>query len=183
MTMKFTLTELQRAITPEYLRTSRIIAFALAAGAAFFFSAVVLIYAMHSPNFDADDSFIKQLSYLLIGFALCCYTASYFLHKRQFTAETLSNPITMEDGTLKDEPVQIFLSRVRTGMIIRIALFEGTAFFALCILILAAQSGILQARPLYWVNAIYPAIMIALVIATFPSRARIEALYQELAHS
>jgi hypothetical protein len=183
MTMKFTLTELQRAITPEYVRTSRIIAFALAAGAAFFFSAVVLIYAMHSPNFDADDSFIEQMSYLLIGFALCSYTASYVVYKKSFTAETLSNPITMEDGTLKDEPVQIFLSRVRTGMIIRLAFFEGTTLLGLCVLMLAAMSGILQAKPLYWVNAIYPAIMIALVIATFPSRARIEALYQELAHS
>lgn len=70
------------------------------------------------------------------------------------------------------------LAMIRQAVIIRLALFEGPAFFGIVVFLLGGIEGIAMDAPLLWLNLVTPLIMLVLVAATFPSRQRLEDLFR-----
>lgn len=65
-------------------------------------------------------------------------------------------------------------ARLRLAAILRLTLFEGAALFGLTVCLLAAGAGALARTPLLWLNALSVVPLLVLVVATWPSRARLE---------
>ncbi|NLW83867.1 MAG: hypothetical protein GXY41_05615 [Phycisphaerae bacterium] len=64
-----------------------------------------------------------------------------------------------------------------TATVIRLACFEGAAIFGLVLCLVGIQSGELARMPVYWVNLFSPVVFVLLVLATFPTRWRVETLF------
>jgi hypothetical protein len=73
------------------------------------------------------------------------------------------------------------LGLARGVFILRIAFLESSALFGLTVCLLAVINGVIRKEPLYWLNALPAALVLAFVLATFPTRERILDLCAEFA--
>lgn len=166
--------EEERSLKPEYVRTMQVIHGAIVASAIAFFGVVVFLFSQASPNPAADTQMPNILSIIhgVLGSQL--YGISWFLYGRHLKSETSwghSNPPKSNGATVSR--VEEALSRLRTASIIRLAMFEGVAFFGLVVCLLCAMSGVLHVQPLLWLNGLSVLVLIGLVALTFPTKERI----------
>lgn len=170
--LNLTATEVERALTQEYLLKSQIIHLALLMGALTFLTAAIFFYAQNEPNVGVDQSLLDTLSLVHVIYAFGTYSAAPFIFKRQLAGSA-------KDANPEENPALMFLIRVRTAQIIRLALFEGTAFLGLIVLMQGAINGILHVHPVYWWKVASTAILAGLIILTFPTKAKIMQLFND----
>jgi len=166
-----TVHDLQNALTPEYVQILRVIYVAIVSGALFFLTVVLFISGVRGDGIPGDVEVVRLLSIVHLGFGLSVYGAATYLYESKFriSAAVQSGP----------QLVETFLGALRTASIIRLAMFEGVAFFGLVVCLVAAQAGILQGNPEYWLNALSAVILAGLAATTFPTTKRVEAIFRE----
>ena len=68
---------------------------------------------------------------------------------------------------------------VQNAYVVRLALYEAVAFFGLVIGLLTSTSGVLAHHPVFWLAAAPTLLLLFLIVATFPTRDRLDALREE----
>lgn len=116
---------------------------------------------------DSDVGMIRTLTLVHgILFVGVVFIAP-FVEKRVLFANRLHEP-------------QSFLTAIRASLIIRIAMYEGVAMLGLVTCFLGSMNGVLQANPMYYLNALSAAFLVMYVLTNLPNRARLEDVYQEM---
>jgi len=73
------------------------------------------------------------------------------------------------------ERVTYHLARAHfTARIVQLGAMESAGLFGLVVCLLAAMAGRMQQSPMYWLNTAPAVVFLAYVVATFPTRGRIE---------
>lgn len=172
-------TEFEQGVSPENIRASQIIHVALALGVTMFFGIVVFLYGQPLADSSTDEGLIQALCAVLLMFAVGAYGTAAVLYKKMVANITLPERVATADGKVFDKVGDILVFKLRTPQIVRLALFEGVAFFGLVICMLAVQSGLIHAKPVYWAAAL-PALFVVLLVAlTFPTKEKMVAAFEE----
>jgi hypothetical protein len=168
-----TLLEFQRAITPAYLKTLQVFYIALSTGVLVFFFVAFFFYVENTNlRLGASDEMVGMLTVVHVIYAVAAYAAAALLYRRALVKARAG-----ADGAGSAESI---LAAIRLAAVVRLAIFEGVAFFGLVVLFIGAQTGMLQASPMYWVNLFSTVILFALVMRTYPSREHVERVCRTL---
>jgi len=183
---ELSLAEFQEALTPAQIRTSRIVHSALAAGVLVFGLSVLFLYSQtEAADPDADlISTLNLLSLVNVIVAIGSWIAGKIIFERQFSAYNLkaglTSPVTTPEGRILDmSPGQRCISIIRTAFIIRLALFEGSAFLGLGVAMIAVLRGAAAVDPQYLLNMVTAAVAIVFIGVSFPSKELFERIFQE----
>ena len=160
------------------MRTSQIIHIALAIGVTLFFGVVVFLYYNGTSDAEAEEDVIQVLCLVLIVLGMTAYGAAMFVYKKMFAAKSLEEPLTTPDGKSIGNAADIFVARLRSAQIVRLALFQGVAFFGLVICQLSVLNGLMHASPVYWAAALPTLFVILLVALTFPTKEKLAADFE-----
>jgi hypothetical protein len=168
-----TLIDFQQAITPVYVKGLQVFYVALSIGVIVFFFVVFYFY-IESTELKLGDSreMLDMLSIVHLVYAVLAYAVATLLFGRTLAKGRagVGGPATAEG----------FLATYRLASVVRLAIFEGVAFFGLVVIFIGAQTGLLQISPQYWLNLFSTVILCGLVIWTFPTRDRIEETCRSL---
>jgi len=164
----FTRTDLEKALTPEQLRVTKIIRIALMLGITLFYALVLLPYFLVNPErFNLSDVFLMNTLSLVHGvFTLIATAAAFFLSKMILRRERLSN------GT----PEKVALQAValhRVSSLLLMAPIEGAAFFGAVVCMVGIQNKLMQFMPIYLLNSASAVLLIVVGLITFPTRERV----------
>ncbi|MCX6137861.1 MAG: hypothetical protein NTV54_10240 [Ignavibacteriales bacterium] len=167
-------THLEHALTEGSLRTTIIIRIALMLGIVFFYSAVVLIYALplHKHSGALNEEALTLLSMVHAVFAAGAVFVALFLSQRVLRKDLLEKACS---GKTPEEAAQLIINLHRVSTIVMIVPLEGGAFFGGVICMLAVTQGMMSENPLYWLNAWSAAVLVLAGVLTFPTRERILA--------
>jgi hypothetical protein len=165
-------THLEHALTEEQLRTTVIIRIALMLGIVFFYSAVLMIYALpprrHPGLLDAE--ILTFLSMAHAAFAAGGAVIAFFLSKRMLRSDALAEACS---GKTPEEAALFLIGRYRAASVSMMAPLEGGAFFGGVICMLAVTQGVMSENPVYWLNALSAVVLVLVGVLTFPTRERI----------
>ena len=180
-----TSTEFRTALTPERVRIGMFIQAFLAGGALIFFLAVLLVGMINQPNalYAIDLELLTTMTFACALFFLLTFIIGHFVYNMQFKSERLESAYSSD---LKDKngniisasPAEKAVSLIRTSMLIRTALLEGSAFFGLAVLLVGAQQGAIISYSWIWINALPLLVLIIWVIVTFPTSSRLEKIFE-----
>ncbi len=163
----FNLNEFQKALTDQYVKGLQGIQTTMGIGV-IMFAFIVYVLQLQQPSDNSTTmeavETVQLLTLVHLFFAISCYVAAVILYNR-FLA-----PPASEEG----RSVQQSLAALRTATIVRLALCEAPAFFGLVICMVAAPRGVLSSFPEYWANTISTAIVLCVIIVTFPTKAKLE---------
>jgi hypothetical protein len=159
------------ALTPEYLRITRMVSLALMGGPlvcgvglwAFFFTSGAHPAA---PGAGALHT-METLSMTHVGFTIVAYLLAPFLFNRVLNATRLDPG---QDAATPRELATQALLLLRTAIIVRLAVLEGAAIFGLSVCVIGVTGGVMESEPLYWLNLGSGVLLIAFGVITFPSR-------------
>jgi hypothetical protein len=171
-------TEFESNLSNEQVRVSQIIHIALAFGVLSLFAVTMILYSMGSPQPETDNELIQNLLMVLLFFACAGYGGAYFLYQKMTAGISLSQPVGGQDGSVSASVGDRFVVKLRVAQIVRLALFEGVAFFGLIICLLAVLNGVIYSHTEYWIAALPALILLLLVATTFPTKERIVALFE-----
>jgi len=173
-----TRTHFEAALTPGLLRSMAIMQAALVFGPVLYVIPVLVLFSARSVVPPGPDALylVNTLSIIHGAALLTAGSVGSFLFQRIFSSDRLA--------TLPDADPEILASlavgKLRSAMILRLALFEGAAFFGITVCILAMINGVLEAEPAYWLNLGSLAIFVAFGILTFPTRERLIVWFEEM---
>ncbi|MFN0158547.1 MAG: hypothetical protein ACKVRP_10825 [Bacteroidota bacterium] len=168
------LNEFQRALSETYVRSLQVIHAALAIGVITFAAVVYVVYSnppAENPSLEDAAELLQTLTIIHVLLALSCYLAAQIA----FTRIAAPNQDVVENVP----SVQSSLTRLRSALIVRLALFEAPAFFGLIVCMLGALNGVLHSQPEYWFNTFSSVIMLGLVVITFTTREKLEHTFSE----
>jgi len=121
----------------------------------------------------------SQLTYTHVFFAIVSYSVTQIVFKQMLSRDRLSK-LSYGIGSKTNQPELSLPERcffmIRGAIIVRLAMFEGVAFFGLVICLLGIIQGVLQLHTGYWVNAFSTVVALGLILKTYPSRERIEGI-------
>jgi hypothetical protein len=173
-----TRTHFEAALTPGLLRTMAIMQTALVFGPLLYVIPVFVVFSGRSVIPPGPDEFllVNILSLLHGAALLTAGSVGSFFFQRMFSSDRLmaipdANPETL---------ASMAAGMLRSAMILRLALFEGAAFFGITVCILAMINGVLDAEPAYWLNLASLAIFAAFGILTFPTKERLMIWFEEM---
>lgn len=163
-----TRSDIENAVTPEYVRLSGILRIALVSGVTLFYLVIIVLSSQGILADDdaADISGVNTLSMIHGVVMLGAVAVAVLLSKRMLRKERLNGsdlPSTI------DQALQLY----RTSSILLIAPMEGGALFGGVVILMAAQSGLLESHPVYWINALSAVLLLLVGLLTFPTRERI----------
>ena len=176
----------ENALTKEKMLVFRLVQGGLGLGILIFGIVVLILNMTIEPSAGRLTETalrpVQILSLVTLVLTLSTYTAAFLVNRFFFDTDRLSKrmgkELRDEKGGIIGEPAEKFIHILLHSTILRLALLEGSALFGLVVCQIAVVWGVLQVRPLYWLNALPAAIMIAYVVATFPSRERILNTFQ-----
>jgi len=178
--------EFSQHLTPENLRSIKIIQLTMGLGLVFSGALVLLLYYKipDSAKHDTSDMLflIRILTYTHVGLAIVMYSVSKIVFKKMVRWDRLSNlSYDGVSGTGNPEMTssEKFLLMIRSAIIVRLAMYEGVAFFGLIICLLGTANGILQVNPGYWVNSFSTIATLWLIFKTYPSRDVIQRICRD----
>ena len=147
---------IESKLTNKMLSVPRIISSAMVLGAAIFSIIIFYLYSKN-PNEDfvlPEVSQINTLIYVLIALGLLVYSAFFYLPNFLLNPQYLKNRLTKglkdNQGNAITDPIDKLLNIDLTFMIVRLAMLESIALFAMVILFLAASNGQLNFEPSLW---------------------------------
>ncbi len=181
MAKKVTLTDIQNALTPDYIRVSQIIYFSIIMGVSVFFLIIVFMYLQGTAEETATEEAIASVNrFSLIHGAL--FAASLFLSGFLYNGFLGEHRIeSMTGGAGHDDGASVasgYLAAIRTAKIIRIAIIEAAVFFGLVTCFMAVTSRVLYQNPYYWANALSYVIFVVMLLRDFPSREKMTELFR-----
>lgn len=180
MTARLTGAEFQNALTPSLLRQMQIIQFAISA-APLIYLAVVLILEFTLPPAQTGEAMVETLAILSLAhsvLAVVAYGMSFALFNNLFTEQRLRRSIP-EGSVSTDLLVNLSLMLLRTGMILRLAFFEASAFIGLSVCVIAVSTGVIDGHPEFWLNCTTTLILAVFSVMTFPTKERVVQLFNE----
>jgi hypothetical protein len=180
MATHLTTVEFQNALTPSLLRQMQIIQVAIPA-APLLYLAVVLILEFTLTPAHAGEAMVETLAILSLVhciFAIVAYGVSFALFNNLFTEQRLRRSIP-EGSVSTDLLVNLSLMLLRTGMIMRLAFFEATAFIGLSVCVIAVSTGVINGHPEFWLNCTTTLILAIFSVTTFPTKERVVQLFNE----
>lgn len=169
--------EIVSAMTPSYLRPLGIIHVAISMAPIFFAAAIVFVMLTMPPLVatPSDISLIDVLSILnLVILASAWFVGSFIFQK--MVASGISSEIAGNDQTLRAE---VILAALKSGLIVRLAMLEGSAVFGLTVCLLGVMRGVLPGESIYWFNLVPITFLIAYSVSNFPSSGRILSILKE----
>ncbi len=178
---KVTITDIQLALTPGYIRVSQILFFSIILGASVFFLVIVFMYMKGPGTLAANEDSLESLNRLSMIHAALFAAAlmlSGFLYRRLLSQDR----IELLMGRVKpDENANYacsYLAVIRTSAIIRVAILEAPVFFGLVTCFIAVTNRHIYQHPCYWVNALSYVIFIAILIKDFPTKEKMIELFK-----
>jgi hypothetical protein len=175
--------EFRQQLTPEKIRPIQIIQLGMGLGIVVFGALVLLLYySIPAPraNDITDSLFLLQiLTYTHILFAIVSYAVTQVVFKKMLSRNRLSKlSYETRNKTIQAgiTPLDKCFFKIQGAIIVRLAMFEGVAFFGLVICLLGAIQGVLQLHTGYWVNAFSTVVALGLILKTYPTRERIEEI-------
>ncbi len=189
--------DFRRALTTNNLRVLQIIYAALGAGIVIFLAMIIFLaisYQTPAMMLAAGESlqtpfqaapqaiaFMRMISILHGCVASVLYLLAYVVFQAQFGSHRLRNYATVamldSRGRTVTAPEEKALAVIRMALLVRLAFCEGAALVGLLTCLAGVSSGVLRAEPLYWLNVASAAIMLALVVFTFPTESRLERVF------
>jgi len=176
--LTLTRTHFEAALTPGLLRTMTIMQAALVFGPLLYVIPVFVLFNAGSVIPPGPDEFLLANILSIINGAtlLTAGSVGSFLFHQMFSSDWLEtvpdeNPVTL---------AFIAVGRLRSAMILRLALFEGAAFLGITVCLLAMINGVLDAEPAYWLNLGSLALFAAFGILTFPKKERLIGWFEEM---
>jgi len=177
--------EFQKALTPEKVRSFRVIHLGLGLGV-FGFS-LVLLYLWFVQGADqsavpSDVDLIVIMSGVHAVLAMTLGSLSVILYKKQFRSgrlkELAAAPLRTPEGEQVEDPVEKCLSLIRIASILRLAMLEAVALFGLIVCTIAVVNGVLPEHSMVALNAVSPAGFLLFVLASFPTAERIGEMFR-----
>jgi len=161
------------ALTPNDLKGMQVLIGAMPVGIVLFLLVVLfrtLIAPIDTPDAASDGSTVTMLSLVhLILFGAAIVLAP-ILHRAQLRK--------VVDGGARGEELAVeAVGAVRQAAIVRLAVLEAPALFGLIICLLASKHELLSVQPIYWLNALSSLIFILFAAMNFPTRERVEAIF------
>jgi hypothetical protein len=177
--------EFEAALTPAELRIFQIIQGALGAGIAVFLGVTIILYVLGSDALAGEATqgiqLVRMLSLVHLAMAVVLFVAAKVVYDLLFRSERLAAASSPElrnaHGEVTHDPAQHCVALLRTSTIIRLALYEAIALFGLIVCLLAVVDGVVQAYPVYWLNALSSVAFSGYVVLTFPTAERLKALF------
>jgi len=158
-----TRTEFEQALTPEAVRTLRMIQIGFMSGPTIFALLIAVLAARSHPSATPSPiASILTLSYAHLAVALGGIVASLTVPNSVFSKEKL-------EGKSAGEWVQA----QQTAWIMRLGFLEGPALFGLVVCIQAVFAGVLPRYGIYWLNLGSLAVLLVVGVATLPTRERL----------
>jgi hypothetical protein len=120
------------------------------------------------------------LAHLLLAGVV--YLVAMPMYRAQFRrarrTRALQRPVGM-GAPVEDSPAGRCFVLIQQATMLRLALLEGAALFGLVVCVIGVLGGVLHRYPLYWVNSVSALIMLGTVVATFPTRERLEQVFRD----
>lgn len=162
--------EFQAKLNDQIVNTLRVLNIAFIMGVVFFAGVIIFIWSsvQNSGILNTSGMSLSPIINAVV-FIVCLLLSSRIPVKM---LESVSSEIT---GELSFEKA---IEKIRTSMIMRIALLECPAIFGLVITLLSIYNGSLEINKLYVLNMIPAAVMVAVLIVIMPSRERIVSWYE-----
>lgn len=165
-----TVQDFRTALTPAVLQQMMIIQGALPFGALLFAGVVAFLGSTAEPGILTEElrSTLTTMTAVAGMLTVVSITASRTVVDKIF-ASARTTPVTAEQA----------IGLMRTAMIIRLALLEGSSFFGLVILVIAATNGVLFSVSWLAADLLPLLVLIATAVLTFPSADRLERIFEE----
>lgn len=160
--------ELERAITPQVMRQVRILQLTLTLGPLLAFFVISSLSTGPARGGGMPDDVLDVLSMLNAGILFAALGAAIFLAAR-----------LRESGLGSAVDGAAAVAALRRVALLRMALLVGSAMFGIVVLLLAGRAGRLETRPAMWWNTAPLFALIVTALATFPSRRRFVAQFEE----
>jgi hypothetical protein len=171
-------TAFEAALTPAHVMISQIIQGAMMMGIVVFAVVVAFLYSqapLVEPG-EADVDTVRLMTFSHLALLAINVGVSFFLAQRVFSPEAMNEASGLNDARAVAEKA---IQQQRAAMITRMALLEGSAFFGLVICLLGAMNGVIRTAPEYWINLLSPVLLVAFGVATFPTKERLVAWFEE----
>ncbi len=137
---------LQMHLSPAYVKSLQVFYFAMVIGVLIFFFVVLFFYIQSADQLLlAGDNLILMLTVVHLAYAGIAYPVGMIVFNRVIARGSSAS------GMGQVQAGQI-LAAIRIASVVRLAIYEGIAFFGLVVLFIATQSGVLQHSPVYWLN-------------------------------
>jgi hypothetical protein len=176
---KLSRTAFESALTPAHIMTSQILQGALMMGAVLFLFGVLFMYSqgpLVAPGETEVDT-VRTLTIVHLAFLVVNVGVSIFLAQRLFSPDAMKDMLSgLTDPQMIAQRCAI---QQRTAMIVRMALLEGSTFFGLAICMIGSTNGVLATASEYWINLLSLFLLVGFGIATFPTKERLGAWYEE----
>jgi hypothetical protein len=178
-------------LTPQRLLIPRIMQGALTLGVMGY--GLILLFVSfaggssgQSPNVSPDDTLLV-LSIANLALTVVSSVLAFVVHSRPPIYLWLSKSRRGSSfdnlGNLIANPAAEINGIYITRLMVRLAFLEASAFFGLTVCFVGLLNGGATIETEFWFNAIPAIIMLFYSVSTFPSKDRIVAEFQEIAHS
>lgn len=163
------LNESRQTVTDGDLRMLQMVTVGMMSGVTGFLAVVLIVAGTAAPAslLPGDEQTVNILSLLHVVVAGLCYALVGPVSARLLRPQPAGG-----DDSGDGFPV----GRLRPAMIVRLALMEAPAFVGLAVCLIGGITGLLQGRPVYWLNLVSAAVFLTYALMTFPTRTRIDYL-------
>ncbi len=158
--------EIEEALDPQTVRVFQLLYVALTAGVLIVLGMVLVRHLGLGPEGKptaGSVSLIRTLSGVNGLGVLLAYGLGQIFFRRNIRAAQ-SEP---------DKNASSLIEALRSAIVLRLAIAEGSALLGLAVCFLGTADGTLREFPDYWWNLLSPAAFLALVIFTFPTRSKL----------
>ena len=172
------LDEFQAALTGEEVRNLRILHVAMGLGVLGFATLVLGLYATRpAEGTGGDPGLLRTMTFAAFGLFAICVPLAASIHGRMLRRDPSPDPASAGPGP--SLPGARWIRLIRAASLARLAVLDVPAFLGLIVCLLGVQTGALREHPIYWINLIPTAAVLLFVVQSFPSRERIERVFQE----
>jgi hypothetical protein len=181
MIKKISISDIQLALSPNYVRVSQIIYFSIIMGASTFFLIIIFMYLTGSGIDTVSERSIESLNRFTMIHAALFFSGlalSNILYNRLLREDRIDS---MPGGVKLEESANLasgYLAVIRTAKIIRIAVIEMPVFFGLVTCFMAVTNRVVYQYPYYWANALSYIIFIIILIKDFPTKDKLVELFK-----
>lgn len=177
--------EFSNCLTSGQIRVGMIIQATLGLGALFFFLAVLFVAFFRQSTITNSGSLdlLTALTFVNIIMFVALSSVGQLVYRSRFSAKQLesaySNDLRDREGNpIAATPAEKAFYFIRSSMLIRTALFEGSTFFGVAALMIAATNGLLLSVSWIWINVLPLVVFIALIVITFPTKNKILSIFE-----
>jgi hypothetical protein len=178
-------------LTPQRILIPRIIQGALTLGVIGY--GLILLVVSFAGRSSGQSSNVSPYDTLLVlsiaNLALTVVSSvlAFLVHSRPpfylWLSKSRRGPTFDSSGNRIVNPAAEINGIYITRLLVRLALLEGSAFFGLTVCFVGLLNAGVTIESEFWFNAIPAIIMLFYSLSTFPSKNRIIAEFQEIAHS